>query len=144
MEVALARPLKQSKKTMAHLEAAETTTRVPNGALSSKVAAEASSSKGTASAKDTRMPIHKRHVPAIGAMVAASLKESQESSPHGRAAWDSTTEITSKSEPHGQSSWASLPDSMPRLELVATLQVIAPLGIGGSSILDVTTAVATG
>jgi hypothetical protein len=144
MEVALARPLKQSKKTMAHLEAAETTTRVPNGALSSKVAAEASSSKGTASAKDTGMPVHKRHVPAIGAMVAASLKESQESSPHGRAAWDSTTEITSKSEPHGQSSWASLPDSMPRLELVAMLQVIAPLGIGGSSILDVTTAVATG
>jgi hypothetical protein len=143
MEVALARPLKQSKKTMAHLEAAETTTRVPNGALSSKVAAEASSSKGTASAKDTGMPVHKRHVPAIGAMVAASLKESQESSPHGRTAVV-TTEITSKSEPHGQSSWASLPGSMPRLELVATLQVIAPLGIGGSSILDVTTAVATG
>jgi hypothetical protein len=76
--------------------------------------------------------------------VVASSEESQESSPHGRAAWDSTTEITSRSEPHSQSSRASLPDSVPRLELEAPLQITAPLDIGGASVFDVTAAVATG
>jgi hypothetical protein len=61
---------------MAHPAAAATTTRVPVRALSSKVAAGASGSKGMASAKKTTMPIRKHRVPAIGAMAVASLKES--------------------------------------------------------------------
>jgi hypothetical protein len=138
-EVASARPLKQSKKTVAHPVAAATTTHVPTGALSSKVASGASSSKGMASAKKTAMPIHKRRVPAIGAMAAASLEESKESSPHGRAAQDSTAEITSRSEAHGQSSRASLPGSVQWLEPEAPLQVTAPLDVGRTSVLNVTT-----
>jgi hypothetical protein len=87
-EVASARPLKQSKITMVHLVAAVNTTRVPAGALSSKVIAGASGSMGVASAKKTVMPICKHRVPATGAMAAASSEESQESSPHGRATQD--------------------------------------------------------
>jgi hypothetical protein len=85
-EVALARPLKQSKKAMAHPVAVATTTRFPAGALSSKVAAVASSSKGAASAKKMVMPVCKHHVPAIGSMAAASLKESQEMLLHSQVA----------------------------------------------------------
>jgi hypothetical protein len=130
---------------MAHPAAAATTTTcVPTGALSSKVVVGASSSKGATSAKKTAMPIHKSRILAIGAMVVASSKESQESSPHGREARDSTAEITLRSEPHCQSSRASLPGSVPRLEPEALLQVTAPLDIGGASILDVTTAVTIG
>jgi hypothetical protein len=77
-------------------------------------------------------------------MAAASLEESQESSPHGRVARDSTTKITSRSEPRGQSSQASLPGSMPGLEAEAPLQVTAPLDVGGASFLNVTTAIAIG
>jgi hypothetical protein len=106
---------------MAHPTAAGTTTRVPVRALSSKVAANASGSKGTVSAKKTVMPIRKHRVPAIGAMAAMSSKESQESSPHGRAAQDSMTKIASRSKPHYQSSRASLPGSMSRLEPEAPL-----------------------
>jgi hypothetical protein len=84
--VALARQLKQSKKAMAHPVAAATTTRFPAGALSSKVAAVASSSKGAASAKKMVMPVYKHHVPAIGSMAAASLKESQEMLLHSQVA----------------------------------------------------------
>jgi hypothetical protein len=98
-----------------------TITRVLAGALSSKVAASASGSMGAASAKKTAMPIRKRHIPTIGGMAAASSEESQESSPHGRAARDSTTEITSRSKPCSQSSRASLPGSVPRLEPEALL-----------------------
>jgi hypothetical protein len=123
---------------------AVTTTRVPAGALSSKVAVGASSSKGVTSVKKMVMPIHKRRIPAIGAMAATSLEEFQESSPHGRAARDSMTEITLRSEPHGQSSQASLPGTVPSLEPEAPLQVTAPLNVGGASVLNVTTAVATG
>jgi hypothetical protein len=143
-EVASARQLKQSKKTMAHPAAAVTTTRVPAGTLSSKVAAGASGSKGATSAKKMAMPICKHHIPAIGAMAVASSKESQESSLHSRAARDSMTEIVSRSGPCGQSSRASLPDSVSRLEPKASLQIIAPLHIGGVSILDITTAAVTG
>jgi hypothetical protein len=82
-EVASARPLKQSKRTMAHPVAAVTATRVPTGVLSSKVNASASGSKGAVDAKKTAMPVRKHHVRTIGAMAAASLEESQESSPHG-------------------------------------------------------------
>jgi hypothetical protein len=82
-EVASARPLKQSKKTMAHPVAAVTTTHVPTGALSSKVNASASGSKGAVGAKKTVMPVRKHHVPTIGAMATTSSEESQESSPHG-------------------------------------------------------------
>jgi hypothetical protein len=128
---------------MAH-SAVVATTRVPVRALSSKVAAGVSGSKGTTSAKKTTMHIHKHCVPTIRAMAATSSEESQESSPHSRAAQDSTVEITLRSEPHDQSSWASLPGSMPRLESEALLQVTAPLDIGEASILDVTNAVATG
>jgi hypothetical protein len=138
-----ARPLKQSKKTMVHLVAVNTT-RVSARALSYKVVASASGAKGMANVKKIMMPIRKRHVPAIGAMAVASSEESQESSPHGRAARDSMAKITSRSKPRGQSSWASLPSSVPRVEPEAPLQVTAPLDIGGASILDVTTAVATG
>jgi hypothetical protein len=127
-----------------HSAAAVTTTRVPAGALSSKVAAGASGSKGTASAKKTAMLICKRRVPTIGAMAAASSEKSQELSPHGRVARDSTTKITSMSDPRAQSSQASLPGSMPRLEPEAPLQLTAPLDVGGASILNVTTAIATG
>jgi hypothetical protein len=77
-------------------------------------------------------------------MAAASSKESQESSPHGRAAQDSTTKIMSRLEPRGQSSQALLPGSMPRLEPEAPLQVTTPLDVGGASVLNVTTVVATG
>jgi hypothetical protein len=129
---------------MAHSAAVAATTRVPVRALSSKVAAGVSGSKGTASAKKTMMHIRKHCVPTIRAMSAASSEESQESSPHSRAAQDSTVEITLRSEPHDQSSWASLPGSMPRLEPKALLQVTAPLDIGEASILDVTNAIATG
>jgi hypothetical protein len=72
VEVASARPLKQSKKAMAHLAAAVTTTRVPAGALCSKVVANASGSKGAASAMKMAMSIYKHHIPAIRAMVMAS------------------------------------------------------------------------
>jgi hypothetical protein len=143
-EVASARPLKQSKKTMAHPTTAMTTTRVRAGALRSKGATGTSGSKGMASAKKTTMPICKHRIPAIGAMAAASSEESQESSPHSRATQDSMIKIESRSEPHGQSSWASLPGSVSRLDPEASLQIIAPLDTGGVSILDVTTAVATG
>jgi hypothetical protein len=143
-EVASARPLKQSKKTMAHPVAAATTTRVPAGALSSNVAAGASGSKGMTSAKKTTMPIFKYHVPAIGAKAAVISKESQKPSPHGRATWDSTAKIASRSGPRGQSSWASLPGSVLRLEPEVPLQITTPLDIGGASILDVTAAIATG
>jgi hypothetical protein len=129
-EVASARPLKQSKITMVHLVAAANTTRVPAGALSSKVIAGASGSMGVASAKKMVMPICKYRVPTTGAMAAASSEESQELSPHGRATQDSTTKIMSRSEPRGQSSWASLSGSMPMLEPEAPLQVVAPLDIG--------------
>jgi hypothetical protein len=126
-----------------HPAVVATTTRVPAEALSSKVAVGASGSKGTASAKKMAMPVRKRHVPAIGAMAVASSEESQESPPHGRAARNSMAEIMSRSGPHGQSSRASLLGSVPRLEPEALLQVTAPLDIGGASILNVTTAVAT-
>jgi hypothetical protein len=128
---------------MAHPTAAATTTRVPVRALSSKVAAGASGSKGMASAKKTMMPIHKHRVPAIGTMAATSSKESQEPSPHSQAGRDSTTKIASRFDPRGQSSWASLPGSMLRLEPEASLQITAPLDTGGVSILDVTTTIAT-
>jgi hypothetical protein len=124
--------------------AAVTTTCVPAGALSSKVAVGASGSRGVASAKKTMMSIHKRRVPTIGAMEVASSEESQESSSHDRAAWDSMAEITSWSEPRGQSSRTSLLGSVPGLEPEAPLQVTAPLDVGGASILNVTTALATG
>jgi hypothetical protein len=71
-EVASTRPLKQSKKTMAHPVAAVITTHVPVRALSSKVAVGASGSRGMASVKKMAMPIHKCHVPATGTMAAAS------------------------------------------------------------------------
>jgi hypothetical protein len=142
--VVSARPLKQSKKNMVHPAAAVTTARVPIRALSSKVAAGASGSKGAASAKKAVMSICKHCIAAIGAMAVASSEESQESSPHGRVAWDSMAEIMSRLEPRDQSSWASLPGSVPRLEPEAPLQVTAPLDIGGGSVLDVTTTVATG
>jgi hypothetical protein len=90
------------------------------------------------------MPIYKHHVLAIGAMAAASSDESQESSPHDRAAQDSTTEITSRLEPRDQSSWASLPSSVPMIEPEAPLQVTAPLDVGRASVLIVTTVIATG
>jgi hypothetical protein len=61
-EVASARPLKQSKKTVAHPTAVATTTCVPTGALSSKVAVSASGSKGAISAKKTVMPVCKHRV----------------------------------------------------------------------------------
>jgi hypothetical protein len=86
---------------MAHPAAVETTTCVPIRALSPKVATGASGSKGTATTKKTMMPVRKCCAPTIEAMVAASLKESQESLPHGRAAQDSTTEIASRSGPRG-------------------------------------------
>jgi hypothetical protein len=143
-EVVSARPLKQSKKIMARPATTTTTTRVPVGALSSKVPVGASGSKGTTSVKKTVIPIHKRRIPAIGAMAVASLEESQESSLHSRSAQDSTAEIASRSEPHSQSSWASLPGSVPRLEPEAPLQITAPLDIGTTSILDVITAIAMG
>jgi hypothetical protein len=143
-EVASARLLKQSKKTVAHPAAVVTTTCVPTRALSSKVATGASGSKGVVSAKKTVMLVCKHRILAIGAMAAASSDESQESSPHGRAAQDSTAKFLSMSEPHGQSSWASLPNFVPMLEPEAPLQVTAPLDIGGASVLNVTTAVATG
>jgi hypothetical protein len=107
---------------MVHQAVAVTTTRVPVGALSSKVAASASGSKGVASAKKMVMPIRKHHVPATGVMAVASSEESQESSPHGRAARDSTTKIMLRSEPRGQSSQASLPSSLARLEPEAPLK----------------------
>jgi hypothetical protein len=128
--VASTRPLKQSKKTIAHPVAAVTTTHVPVRALSSKVAVGASGSRGMASVKKMAMPIHKCHVPATGTMAAASSEESQESSPHDRAAQDSMIEITSRLEPHGQSSRASLLSSQLRLEPEAPLQVTTPLDIG--------------
>jgi hypothetical protein len=131
VEVASARPLKQSKKAMVHPAAAVTTTHVPARALSSKVATGASGSKGMTSVKKTAMPAHKHHAPAIGAMVVASMKEPQESSLHGQAAQDSMAEIALRLEPRGQSSWASLPVSAPRLELAASLQVIVPLDTRG-------------
>jgi hypothetical protein len=84
--VALARPLKQSKKAMAHPTVAATTTCLPAEALISKVAAGASVSTGADSAKKTVMPVCKHHIPAIGAMAAASSEESQESLSHGQAA----------------------------------------------------------
>jgi hypothetical protein len=90
------------------------------------------------------MHIHKHCVPTIRAMAVASSEESQESSPHSRAAQDSIVEITLRSEPHDQSSWASLPSSMLRLESEALLQVTALLDIGEASILDVNNAVTTG
>jgi hypothetical protein len=130
VDVASARPLKQSKKTMACPASVATTTRVPTRALSPKVAAGASSSKDAASVKKTMMPIRKHHVPTIGAMVATSSEEYQESSPHGRATRDSTAEIASRLEPHGQSSRASLSGSVPRLEPEAPLQITSPLDIG--------------
>jgi hypothetical protein len=89
---------------MAHPVVAETTTHDPARALSSKVTIGASGSKGAAGAKKTALAIHKRRVPSIEVMAVASSEESQESSPHSRAAQDSMTEITSRSEPHGQSS----------------------------------------
>jgi hypothetical protein len=89
---------------MVHPAAVMITIGVPTEALSSKVVVGASGSKGTICAKKTAMLLRKCHVPAIGATVAASSEESQESSPHGRAAQDSTAEIASRSEPHGQSS----------------------------------------
>jgi hypothetical protein len=144
VEVVSARPLKRSKKTLAHLTAAATATCVPTRELSSKVVVGASGSKGMTFAKKMAMPIGKCHVPAIGAMAAASSEQSQESLPHGRAAWDSIAKITSRSEPRGQSSRASLASSVPRLEPEALLQVTAPLDIGGASIFYVTTTVATG
>jgi hypothetical protein len=72
-EVASARPLKQSKKTMAHLAVAATTTCVPARALSSKVVAGASDSKGVPNVKKMAMPIRKHRVPAIGAMVSSKV-----------------------------------------------------------------------
>jgi hypothetical protein len=66
VEVPLARPLKQSEKTMVHPTAVATTTHVPTGKLSSKVAAGASGSKGVANAKKTVMPIRTHRIPAIG------------------------------------------------------------------------------
>jgi hypothetical protein len=142
-EVASARTLKQTKKTKVR-PAATTTTCVPTGALSSKVAAGAFSSKDVASMKKMVVPIHKCRVLAIGAMAVASSKESRESSPHGRVTRDLTSEIASRLEPRGQSSRASLSGSMPRLEPNALLQVTTPLDIGRASIVNVTTAVATG
>jgi hypothetical protein len=52
------------------------TTRVPVGALGSKVAIGASGSKGMTSAKKAAMPVHKHHVLDIGAMAVASSEES--------------------------------------------------------------------
>jgi hypothetical protein len=136
-EVTSVRPLKQSKKATLCPVVAVTTTCVSAGVWSSNVAAGASSSKGMAGAKKAAMPIRKRCIPAIGTMVAESLEESQESSSHGQATWVSTAKIVSRSEPRGQSSRASLLDSAPRLEPEL-------LDTAGASILDVTTAVATG
>jgi hypothetical protein len=123
VEVVSARPLKQSKKTMVQPTVVVTTTCVPARALSSKVAADVSGSKGATIAKKMVMPICKCSVLAIGAMAAASSEESQESSSHGQAARDSMAEITLRSEPRSQSSRASLPGSMPRLEPEAPLHL---------------------
>jgi hypothetical protein len=109
-----------------------------------EVAADASGSKGATSMKKIAMSVYKRRVPAIGAMLVASSKEFQESSPHDQAAWDSTTEIALGSEHHGQSSRASLPVSALRLEPESSLQITTTFDTGGVEIVDVTTAVTTG
>jgi hypothetical protein len=117
VEVAAARPLKQSKKATAPL--AKDATHILAGEPSSKVGVIASGSKGAASTKKTAVPIHKHRVPTIGAMAEASLEESQESSPSSQAARDSA--------PRGQSPRVSVPDLVPRLEPKALLQITVPL-----------------
>jgi hypothetical protein len=56
VEVASAKQLKQSKQTVAYSVAASTTTRLPTAALSSKVVAGASGSKGAASVTKMQCP----------------------------------------------------------------------------------------
>jgi hypothetical protein len=74
MEVASAKPLKQSKK--ATTPPATVVAYAPSGALGSKVAVVAYGSKGMASVKKMAVPIHKWRVPSIGVMTGASSKES--------------------------------------------------------------------
>jgi hypothetical protein len=129
---------------MVHPAAAVTTTCVPARALSSMVVAGATSSKGWPVQRKWRCPPVNVMFLLLEPWQAVSSEESQESSLHGRATQDSTAKIGSWSAPRGQSSQASLPSFVLRLELEAPLQITAPLDIGGVSILDVTTTVATG
>jgi hypothetical protein len=61
-------------------------------------------------------------------MAEVSSTESQEPSPHGQVARDSLLENMSVSEPHGLSPWASVPDTTPREEPGASLQITMPIG----------------
>jgi hypothetical protein len=93
-EVASAQPVKQTKKAMFRPIATTTATGMVAWVSGSKVVADA---------KKIVMPAPKCHVPAIGVMAEASSTESQESLPHGQAAWDSLPENKSISEPHSLS-----------------------------------------
>jgi hypothetical protein len=105
--------LKLSKKivprTIATATAVHATLEAPGpksaaGALGYKIVGGTSSSKPAAGAKKAFAPVKKRRVPVIGAMVGASLEESQESSPHGQTTRGSTRTTALRSEPCGQSS----------------------------------------
>jgi hypothetical protein len=61
-------------------------------------------------------------------MAEASSTESQESLPYGQTTQDSMPEIMSMPEPHGLSPWASVPDTVPRAQPGAFLQITPPAG----------------
>jgi hypothetical protein len=119
VEVASARPVKQTKKTMFR----PTATATVVGTV-----AVVSESKVATGMKRTAMPTRKPRVPAFGVMVEASSTESQESSPHGLTAQDSLPKNVSMPEPHGLSPRASVPDIMPSAEPRASLQITTPAG----------------
>jgi hypothetical protein len=74
------------------------------------------------------VPAKTRRIPAIGVMAEASLAELQESPPHSQIARDSMSEIMSMLKPHGLTPQLSVPDTVPREELGALLQIIAHVG----------------
>jgi hypothetical protein len=86
VEVASARPVKQTKKDMC---------RPAVIATAMGTAAEASGSKVVVGMKKSLVPAQKYRIPAIGVMAEASSIELQESSPNGQTARDSMTEIVS-------------------------------------------------
>jgi hypothetical protein len=118
-EVASARLVKQTKKTMFRPTVTATAFGTVAGAFESKVAA---------STKKTVMPARKRRVPAIDVMAEASSTESQESSPHGPATRDSLSKNVSMPEPHHLSPPSSVPNIAPRAEPRSSLHITTPAG----------------
>jgi hypothetical protein len=110
-EVASARQVKQSKKTVSN----------PTAVI--RVAVGASSYKGAAGAKRATAPVQKCHIPTSRMLAEASSAESHESSPHGQMPRASLPKVVSRPKP----------GAVPRSKPEAPLEITPAARTGGAS-----------